>query len=178
MAAHMEVDEIVYRDWEETAARNATLERIVRGVAAVLGVDEGGLRGHAAKILSRCLIDGCPRQDEVLALRSAIETIYDTLLDADAWNAYADRPGPPAMRYAAAAAAYMYLLAEYYGALVPLGCPLFHPRVASLVLEYLATRQAPADATVKRAIYDAVIELERRSGRRIRDPLEPCHPPR
>jgi hypothetical protein len=51
-------------------------------------------------------------------------------------------------------------------------------RLASLVLVFLATRQAPGETAVKDAIYDAVIELERRSGRRVRDPLEPCYPPR
>jgi hypothetical protein len=171
-----EVEEIVYRDWEEAARGNAALSRIVRGVAAMLGIDEGELRRHVSKVLSRCLLDGCPRQDTVLALASAVERIYDALLDPDAWNAYADRPGPSALRYAAAVAAYMYLLAEQHGGLVPLGCPLFGPRAASLILVFLATRQAPGDWAVKDAIHDAVIELERRTGQRVRSPLDLCRP--
>jgi hypothetical protein len=50
--------------------------------------------------------------------------------------------------------------------------------VASLILVFLTTRQAPSGSTVRDAIMDAVIELERRSGRRVANPLEPCYPPR
>jgi hypothetical protein len=173
-----DVNEIVYENWDRTARSNVTIGRVVRGVAAMLNVSEGELMRHVAKVLPACLVGSCPRQDEVLALQDALERIYGALLDPDAWNAYADRPGPSAMRYAAAVAAYLYLLAEYYGSLIPLDCPLYHPRVASLILVFLTTRQAPSGSTVRDAIMDAAIEIERRSGRRVADPLEPCRPPR
>ena len=171
-----EVDEIVYRDWEEAARGNATLSRIVSGIATLLELKEGELRRHVAKILPRCLLDDCVRQDMMAALAGTVERIYNALLDPDAWNAYADRPGPSAYRYAAAIAAYMYLLADQVCGLVPPGCPLFGPRVASLILLFLATRQAPGESPVKDAIYDAVIEHERQTGRRVADPLDLCRP--
>jgi hypothetical protein len=121
-----------------TLKESADVRRIAGGVAALLGLEDADkLCEHLADFLSPELVRGTRRQELLPALRDAVNRVATELFKTDMW----DRRTSP-YRYAAAAAAWLYLYSEYYGRYIRYGCPLFSNRVASEVLHFLATGDA------------------------------------
>jgi hypothetical protein len=149
-----DIEEEILRDLIEALYANPHMLGIVRGAAAMLGLDERRLARHAAWLAGMCVMYGeCSRGME-MSVEDAVERIGDILADGDAWDAYSASQAPSAYKYAAAVAVWLYLHAAYLGSYIPAGHPLFSDAVASAVARFLATRAAgPTTAeAVRRAL--------------------------
>ncbi len=152
-----EIEEEVLDMWLEAVRDNVVVWRIVNGVAAMLELDRGELIKYMPKLLpDNLLLDTRHRRDLDLAIKDAVESIVNTLIDHEAWDAYSASRAPSAYRYAAAVVSWLYLLASYAG-IMPSDCPLFSTRIRAAVAEFLATRVAYSIAdTLRETLIDVV----------------------
>jgi hypothetical protein len=141
-----EMDEIVREVTEEKLKyirKNESLMRLIRGVATILGLNEGRLAWEVAKLGDDCLAtEVCIRRDEELMVESIVERITDILADAGAWDEYHVERAPSAYRYAAAVALWLAMYKYYVGDRIPLSHPLFSDAVAAAIARFLATHVA------------------------------------
>jgi hypothetical protein len=162
-----DIEEVILRINMEALCANQRMLGIVRGVAAVLGLDERRLVRHAAWLADACVMYGECARDMEMAVDDAVERIGGILADGDAWDAYSASQAPSAYRYAAAVAVWLYLHAAYLGAYIPAGHPLFSDDAAAAVARFLASRAA--GPTIAEAVRRALRALER--ARRTAHPL-------
>jgi len=151
-----EIEEEVLDMWLEAVRDNVVVWRIVNGVAAMLELDRGELIKYMPKLLpDNLLLDTRHRRDLDLAIKDAVESIVNTLIDHEAWDAYSASRAPSAYRYAAAVASWLYLLASYAG-IMPSDCPLFDMRIKAAITEFFATKVAyPIADALEETLIDA-----------------------
>jgi len=154
-----DIEEAILSINMEALYANQHMLGIVRGVAAMLGLDERRLMRHAAWLADVCVMYSECARDMEMAVNDAVERIGDILADGDAWDAYSTSQAPSAYRYAAAVSIWLYLHAAYLGAYIPAGHPLFSDAVAAAVARFLASRAA--GPTIAEAVRRALRESER-----------------
>jgi len=151
-----DIEEEILRINMEALYANQHMLGIVRGVAAMLGLDERRLMRHTAWLADACVMYSDCSRDMEMAVNDAVERIGGILADGDAWDAYSASQARSAYRYAAAVAIWLYLHAAYLGAYIPAGHPLFSDAVAAAVARFLASRAAgPIAEAVRRALRES-----------------------
>jgi hypothetical protein len=142
------IEEVIKQKMENV---DNEIRSVVRGVAALLGLDEDRLLKEVLR-LEGCIVERCIRQDERLAVEDMVERIAEILVDHSAWDEYYTERAPSAYRYAAAVALWMLFARYHLGGLVRSDCPLFGNDVAAAIAMFLATRYAKPIADTLRNI--------------------------
>jgi shikimate kinase len=145
---------VIVIDLIEAVSSNPLMLNMVRGVAAMLGLDELSLARHAAWIAGVYAIHGEHHRDMEEVIEDVTERIGVILADGGAWDAYSALQAPSAYKYAAAVAVWLYLHAEYLGSYISSSHPLFSDEVAAAVARFLASRVA--GPTIAKAVRKAL----------------------